>query len=912
MRGRIAFAAVLLSGLAIPRSVFCAEARVTVECEALFAESPAERQTAICFFEAARAEGGAGPRAAFLKRISAERAELPWFTFYLGNLNYSKSHVAEDLYRRAAEAFQRHGADEGEVLARINRSKILTRLGRDYEAELEMDRVVEVTEASADPYLQAMGRITLANRLRSRSEELDRAYELVRSLEIPISARNSYELRRDRLIALGIICMETARRAEERDAYRQLVEMALSEGDRYLEANARYHLAAIAYERLREAPTAVMRAEASALAQEALAVASEAHHVESETLAAWMLGVLTPGVEGTRFLELCYRVAEGAGLRSRCLSSYAARLAPADSDRAAELVARAHLLAEQSGDAWAQMEVWQAGMRVSWAAMPPAQALAASSEALDAIESSRDRQAQGSNAQAGLFSVWSDDYSWLAGRLLEEAGLGLEMGTAFAESFRVSERMRARALADWLQRMASGAGEAGSEDFSSLEKVQAALAPQEALLSYQVAPWEDVAGDFGGGSWLVAVTPDEVTVHRLPGRVEVRRAVRLFEGLIERRDGSEAGPAAHLYQKLLAPALAELPPEVDRLILVPDDALHRLPFAALRASADAEPLGARYELVQVPSATLWLDWRRARTAAPGRPLLVLADPELPAEERSADPLEVKVAEVRDAAGPLGRLPHARREGRAAVRAFGGDGLLLTGADASEAALLALPLRDFGLVHFAAHAVTDEDRPERSAVLLAAGGDHDGLLQSAEIAGLDLAGRTVVLASCRSASGSVLRGEGVMSLGRAFFQAGAHGVVASLWPLRDDESAALFGRFYRRLAEGVTVGEALRDARREAIAAGEPAAAWAGLVVLGDGSLVPVPGGRRSGVPATWWWVAVLLIVIVGAVAGWVAIRRFRAFRLVRVPGGGVRAGIDLDRPQKLDVDEDEAAWSRRE
>ena len=28
----------------------------------------------------------------------------------------------------------------------------------------------------------------------------------------------------------------------------------------------------------------------------------------------------------------------------------------------------------------------------------------------------------------------------------------------------------------------------------------------------------------------------------------------------------------------------------------------------------------------------------------------------------------------------------------------------------------------------------------------------------------------------------------MSLGRAFFQAGAHGVVASLWPLRDDESA----------------------------------------------------------------------------------------------------------------------------
>ena len=29
-----------------------------------------------------------------------------------------------------------------------------------------------------------------------------------------------------------------------------------------------------------------------------------------------------------------------------------------------------------------------------------------------------------------------------------------------------------------------------------------------------------------------------------------------------------------------------------------------------------------------------------------------------------------------------------------------------------------------------------------------------------------------------------------------------------------------------------------------IAAGAPAYAWAGLVVLGDGDLVPLPGGRR--------------------------------------------------------------------
>lgn len=35
----------------------------------------------------------------------------------------------------------------------------------------------------------------------------------------------------------------------------------------------------------------------------------------------------------------------------------------------------------------------------------------------------------------------------------------------------------------------------------------------------------------------------------------------------------------------------------------------------------------------------------------------------------------------------------------------------------------------------------------------------------------------------------------------------------------------------------------------------------------------------------------------------------RPFRLVTVRGGGVREGLNLDRPRELDVAEDEAAWS---
>jgi hypothetical protein len=118
---------------------------------------------------------------------------------------------------------------------------------------------------------------------------------------------------------------------------------------------------------------------------------------------------------------------------------------------------------------------------------------------------------------------------------------------------------------------------------------------------------------------------------------------------------------------------------------------------------------------------------------------------------------------------------------------------------------------------------------------------------------------------------VLRGEGVLSLARAFFQAGSPAIVASLWPLRDDEAARVFDAFYRHLARGSSLGAALRSAQREAMAAGEPTDAWAGLQVFGDGSVVPFPGGARSS-----WPFAPYLLALGGVLAAaltWRALRR---------------------------------------
>jgi hypothetical protein len=99
------------------------------------------------------------------------------------------------------------------------------------------------------------------------------------------------------------------------------------------------------------------------------------------------------------------------------------------------------------------------------------------------------------------------------------------------------------------------------------------------------------------------------------------------------------------------------------------------------------------------------------------------------------------------------------------------------------------------------------------------------------------------------------------------------VVGNLWPLRDDEAAALASSFYRHLARGASVAEALARARRDLMADGRPTASWAGWVVMGDGSTVPFPGGRRAAWPSTWLLAAVVLPLLALGVLVWRRARR---------------------------------------
>jgi CHAT domain-containing protein len=122
-----------------------------------------------------------------------------------------------------------------------------------------------------------------------------------------------------------------------------------------------------------------------------------------------------------------------------------------------------------------------------------------------------------------------------------------------------------------------------------------------------------------------------------------------------------------------------------------------------------------------------------------------------------------------------------------------------------------------VLHFATHGELDARRPMASSLRLTPTKEDDGRLTVDEIYNLDLAADMVVLSACATGLTAALNGEAVspgdevVGFSRGFLYAGARSLVATLWPVDDDATAAIVVAFYRNLAT-LPKAEALRRAQ----------------------------------------------------------------------------------------------------
>ncbi len=386
-----------------------------------------------------------------------------------------------------------------------------------------------------------------------------------------------------------------------------------------------------------------------------------------------------------------------------------------------------------------------------------------------------------------------------------------------------------------------------------LDAARRALDPGTVMLSYSV-------GETSTELFVVARKGTEGPAIRVAslalGEQALRRQVqRWHEAIQAARAGDESG-ALHsvrflgkrLYQQLIAP-VADIVAGSERLLIIPDGALHVVPWGALiREIETTDETGRSWQylaewkaLHTVLSATVYAELKQSRrpnsrsAEAPASiRLAAFGDPIYPGTGDGFGDFRVRSAIDRGLFDGWKSLPYTRQEVERIAALYPQETTrTFLGAEATEEAVKAVGRRpqpgppgghegEIDILHLATHGHLDDRFPLDSAVVLTLPEDSDdgrdnGLLQVREIfERVRLEADLVVLSACASGVGKESGGEGLIGLTRAFQFAGARSVVASLWNVRDRATAELMVRFHRHLNAGLTKDEALRAAQLDLI------------------------------------------------------------------------------------------------
>jgi CHAT domain-containing protein len=289
--------------------------------------------------------------------------------------------------------------------------------------------------------------------------------------------------------------------------------------------------------------------------------------------------------------------------------------------------------------------------------------------------------------------------------------------------------------------------------------------------------------------------------------------------------------------------------DASHLIICPDGQLSRVPFEMLPAG-DKVLLEAK-TISYVTSGREIVRLATPRANARGSKSVIMGNPDFDFDLANAHPLDPSLQLTGNpfSLGSLSRnfdgvkfqpLPGAEAEARSVAKLFGDDAVLYLGANAREAELKAVqsprvlhlathgfyfPDQEFDRTKWLSYAKGNNnwENPMGRCGIALAGANHamqianplaeHGFLTGLEASLLNLQGtELVILSACDSGNGEVKIGEGVMSLRRAFFIAGAQTVLASHWNISDKATEQLITEFISRWQSGESRVKAWREAQ----------------------------------------------------------------------------------------------------
>ena len=260
--------------------------------------------------------------------------------------------------------------------------------------------------------------------------------------------------------------------------------------------------------------------------------------------------------------------------------------------------------------------------------------------------------------------------------------------------------------------------------------------------------------------------------------------------------------------------------EGPEIVIVPDRALYKIPFAAL-TDDNGKYLSETFRIRIAPSlTTLKLINESPADYHCQKGALIVGNPD--------------VGEVifKGKLTNITRLQYAEKEARMVAKRLGVEPLI--GQQATKQAVLQA-MNSVALIHIAAHGDA-----ERGAIALAPSfripngisKERLYLLTMSDISEIQLRAKLVVLSCCHSARGQT-KAEGAVGIARAFLGSGARSVLVSLWALHDKATEQLMTHFYDHLVAGESAGKSLHEAMKWMRSKGYDVSQWAPFILIGD-------------------------------------------------------------------------------
>ncbi len=372
----------------------------------------------------------------------------------------------------------------------------------------------------------------------------------------------------------------------------------------------------------------------------------------------------------------------------------------------------------------------------------------------------------------------------------------------------IAERARAGALLETWTR-----SEEANVDLSAARRE---LPNGTAIVYYETLPTKTLV-------W--SVSRERVTFFTRPiGTASLEQTVARITRRV--RDGASlealAPDTRDLFDVLIRPAL-EAAGHAPTIFFVPDGPLHALPFGAIPDDV-GRPLLATRNVGTTPGLTGFLAASRRLAGFSPDNVLAVGD--------GHDPKSTGL--------PLLRWADVEA---ARVGSLYPQQTVLTKGLATKARLIR---SDADVFHFSGHTIANERFPTSSRLLLApedSTSDSGAWVASEIVEHRFRNTRPVVLSTCDSAAGKFVAGEGVLSVGRAFFAAGVPSVIASLWPVDDDvvDFMVSFHRELRSRNDAVGALRAVQLALLESAGPHVPVRRWGGFVAYGGA--IPMPSSH---------------------------------------------------------------------